>query len=330
MKLPSKTAIAGAGVTGAYLSAILRRMGHEIDLYDIDRTEACGLTPCAWGTSRGFEDLVSFAGLDPGRYILQRFDYIIMDGIRLGADLMTFDKPRLIRDLIGTLPVSRAPLETGRYDRIIDATGVSRAMLPRIEDDLLLSCVQCRIRTERPLENSIKLGCIGYSWCFPLSRHIYHVGCGTLTRDPRALMKELGYVDNTHSGTADRIVCECSGSVRLTSPHGARPFVAPGGAEGIWGVGEAIGCVAPLAGDGILAGMRSAQILAARWNDPVGYTAAILEEFKWMKRERGVIDKLRNGGTIGLSDALVLKENSRRMGMKISPRDAFSLLSNLS
>jgi flavin-dependent dehydrogenase len=95
-------------------------------------------------------------------------------------------------------------------------------------------------------------------------------------------------------------------------------------------VGEAIGCVAPLAGDGILAGMRSAQILAARWNDPVGYTAAILEEFKWMKRERGVIDKLRNGGTIGLSDALVLKENSRRMGMKISPRDAFSLLSNLS
>ena len=83
------------------------------------------------------------------------------------------------------------------------------------------------------------------------------------------------------------------GRIRLTAPHNSQPFVAAGSDGEVWGVGEAIGCVAPLAGDGIVPGMKSVQLLMKWWDDPSGYTRAVLKEFDWMKKERAVIDKLR-------------------------------------
>jgi hypothetical protein len=94
-------------------------------------------------------------------------------------------------------------------------------------------------------------------------------------------------------------------------------------------VGEAIGCVAPLAGDGVVPGMRSVEILLENWDDPEGYSRAILREFDWIKDERRVIDKLRNNGTLGIRDARVLKRNSRRIRMKVGLRDAWMLLRHL-
>ena len=66
------------------------------------------------------------------------------------------------------------------YDRVIDATGISRSYLPPIKGDVLLPCIQRRIETGEPLENRIKLGGVGYAWIFPLSRFVYHIGCGSL------------------------------------------------------------------------------------------------------------------------------------------------------
>jgi hypothetical protein len=94
-------------------------------------------------------------------------------------------------------------------------------------------------------------------------------------------------------------------------------------------VGEAIGCVAPLAGDGIVPGMKSVQLLMKWWDDPWGYTRAVLKAFDWMKPERAVIDKLRNNRSLGLNDARVLKRNSRRMGMQVGLKEAASLLKRL-
>jgi hypothetical protein len=94
-------------------------------------------------------------------------------------------------------------------------------------------------------------------------------------------------------------------------------------------VGEAIGCVAPLAGDGVVPGMKSVKILLEHWNDPDGYTAAILKEFEWMNKEREVINKLRTADRLNLKDAWVLKKNARRMGMQVELRDAVVLLKAL-
>ena len=94
-------------------------------------------------------------------------------------------------------------------------------------------------------------------------------------------------------------------------------------------MGEAIGCVAPLAGDGVVPGMKCVQLLLERWNDPYGYEKAVLREFRWMEDERRVIDKLRHRETLGLRDAWVLKKNSRRMSMEVGLKEAKVLMKRL-
>jgi flavin-dependent dehydrogenase len=105
--------------------------------------------------------------------------------------------------------------------------------------------------------------------------------------------------------------------------------VSEGLGEVVWGVGEAIGCVAPLAGDGIVPGMRSVRLLLDNWNDPEKYRNAVLDEFRWMKGERGVLDALREAKGVGLREALVLRKNSKRMGMRVGLREAIAFLRHL-
>lgn len=320
-----KIAITGAGMAGAYLYRLLQGRNHTVSIFDKRPGTRCGITPCAWGTSRGFRALVADAGLDPALYILQHFDYILLEGLRLKADLMTFDKQRLIQDLLQGAVVDYSPPNFGEFDRVIDATGVARALLPPLEGDLILPCIQYRLETKISLDNQIKLGRIGYAWCFPLSGGEYHLGCGSLLSDPRPILQGLGWMDDRDR----KILCACEGKIRLTAPIHSQPFVAAGAAGEVWGVGEAIGCVAPLAGDGIVPGMRSVQLLLQWWDDPSGYTRAVLKEFDWMKPERAVIDKLRKNRGLGLNDARVLKRNSRRMGMQVGLKEAASLLNRL-
>jgi flavin-dependent dehydrogenase len=324
-----KIAIAGAGIVGAYLYRILSNKGYKIDLYDIRNGTTCGLTPCAWGTSLGFNELIEAVRLDPEDYLLERPGHVFIDDVKLRADLMTFDKPKLINDLLHDAVISYTPLELSSYDRVVDATGVSRVFLPGLEDDFLLSCMQYRIQSEEPIENKIKLGHIGYAWCFPLSEGLYHIGCGDLGSDPLEILEKLGWLTPEASHSGINVICSCAGRIRLTAPRYSQPFVTDGEWGQIWGVGEAIGCVAPLAGDGVIPGMKSAQILLNTWDDPKAYTEAILEEFNWMTRERRVIDKLRGTDRLGLREAWVLKKNSRRMGFRIGLHDAVMFVKKL-
>ncbi|HET6421340.1 MAG TPA: hypothetical protein VFG19_14370 [Geobacteraceae bacterium] len=324
-----KLAVAGAGMTGAYLYRLLKNEGREVHLYDRQQFAGCGIKPCAWGTSTQFVGLLNDAGLDAEKYILRRLDHILIDDVRVRADIITFDKPMLIRDLLADAEILATPLPIREYDRVVDASGVSRALLPAIRDDFILNCTQYLIETREPLENRIRLGGIGYAWCFPLSPGRFHVGCGSLIEDPRRILKKLGWLDGKSPLYEKKILCHCAGRIRLTGPFHSRPFVVDGPAEGIWGMGEAIGCVAPLAGDGIVPGMRSVQLLLECWDNPHLYENAILDEFSWMKNERAIIDKLRKNGRVGIRDALVLKRNSKRMGMRVGIRDALALLNNL-
>ena len=322
-----KIAIVGAGMTGAYLYRLLRARNHKVSIFDKRPVTRCGLTPCAWGTSRGFRELVMDSGSDPAQYILQRFDTILMEGLRLKADLMTFDKQRLIQDLLQGAAVDYSPPAFGEFDRVnVDATGVARALLPPLEEDLILPCIQYRVETEIPLDNQIKLGRIGYARRFPSRLGEYHLGCGSLLSDPRPVLKELNWMDHLDR---QKILCACEGSIRLTAPHYSQPFVAAEAAGEVWGVGEAIGCVAPLAGDGIVPGNEERSVVGDIWDDPSGYTRAVLNEFDWMKPERAVIDKLRKNRALGLNDARVLKKNSRRMGMRVGLKEAVTLLKRL-
>jgi flavin-dependent dehydrogenase len=321
-----KIAIAGAGTTGAYCYRLLSIQGLDVHVYDGKHKPACGISPCAWGTSRGFMELTSVAGLTPEKYILQRFDSVLMDDFAVKGELMTFDKPAFIRDLLEGAEIRKGPIQVGRYDRIIDATGVSRSFLPSINNDLLLPAIQCRIKTEERLENRIKLGGVGYAWCFPLGARGYHIGCGTLIGDPAIYFKQLNWLPKESSHPHTKTLCACTGTLRLTGPHHSQPFSVDGASQGIWGVGESIGCVAPLAGDGIVPGMKSVQLLLKHWDDPMGYSRAILKEFEWMKTERHVIDKLLASSPLGIRDAWVLMKNSKRMALQVGLKQAIKFL----
>jgi flavin-dependent dehydrogenase len=322
-----RVAIAGAGMAGAYLNRLLAARGHSVEIFDRRTTTKCGLTPCAWGTSRGFNELVADVGLKPSNYVLMPSKDLFMDEVKVPADLWTFDKRRLIDDLLRGAQVHYSSPDPSKFDRIIDATGVSRAFLPSISGDIALPCVQYRIRTETAMKNRVKLGAIGYAWSFPLSDREYHVGCGSFVTDPKELLKGIGWIRGEEAN--HEILCSCKGKIRLTGPQRSLPFIMSNGISEVWGVGEAIGCVAPLAGDGVVPGMRSAQLLTDWWDDPEGYATAILQEFSWMGNERRVVDRLIANERLGLRDALILKRNSARMGMGIGLKDALTLLLRL-
>jgi flavin-dependent dehydrogenase len=324
-----RIAIVGAGTTGAYCHSLLRKQGLQVDIFDRTRKTACGINPCAWGTSRGFTEQLKAAGLDPDKYILQRFDSVIMDEVRIQGELMTIHKPALIRDLLGGAKVKGEPFEMADYGRVIDATGIARAFLPPIKNDVLLPCVQQRIQPKKQLENRIQLGRLGYAWCFPLGEFGVHIGCGSLVSNPNKMLKEIGWLSNPSPSSGQKPACACAGNVRLTGPHDALPFVTERTGIPVWGIGEAIGCVAPLAGDGIVPGMKSVSLLIENWENPDEYTRSILREFEWMKNERTVIDKILAATPIGIKEAWVLRKNSKRMGMRVGMKEAVKFLKML-
>ena len=319
-----KIAIAGAGISGAYMYRLLDILGHDVAIFDLEHKTNCGINPCAWGASKGFEDLVKKAGLNPNDYILRRFDHIWFDEIKIKAYMLTIDKPKLIKDLLGDAEVGKyGPHRSFRYDydRIIDATGVARAYLPPIDNDLISPCYQYRMTSDELLpEMRIKIGRLGYAWSFPLSDKEFHIGAGSLVTDPIKILKDINWIQPYSSGQG--VKCACYSKVRQTAPKGSRPFIQ----DNVWGIGEAIGCVAPMLSDGIIHGMRSAQLLLENFYSAVDYERAILREFAWMEKEREVVDRFILGKPIGLGSALVLQRNTRRMDLKIGLWDAFKLL----
>ena len=191
-----KLAIAGAGLTGAYLYRMLKNRGEAAELFDRPAIPRCGLTPCAWGTSGEFLRLVKEAGLDAERYVLKHIDHVWMDDVKIRAQLLTFDKPRLVRDLLAGAEPKLEPLRPEDFERTIDATGVARALLPSPGVDLVMDCRQYLVETDEPLENRIQLGGIGYAWCFPLGARRYHIGCGSFLRNPGERLRRLGWLED--------------------------------------------------------------------------------------------------------------------------------------
>jgi flavin-dependent dehydrogenase len=315
-----KIAICGAGISGAYLYRLLKNCSYDVTIYDMEKKTNCGINPCAWGTSKGFEDLVGRAGLNPLDYIIRSRDHIWFDEIKIKAYMLTIDKPILIHDLLMGAKIQIHPkINVEDYDMVIDATGVARAYLPPIPNDLISPCYQYRMVSDEPAEMRIKIGRVGYAWSFPLSDKELHVGAGSLVMDPIQILKDMQWI---YPKFTQKVKCACYSNVRLTAPMGSRPFVH----GNVWGIGESIGAVAPLAGDGILHGMKSSLLLLKNIDSPADYERAILREFAWMEKEREVVERLQSGKPIGLGSALVLQRNTRRMDMKLGLWDAFKIL----
>lgn len=307
--------IMGAGIAGSYLYRLLKNeTEHELEIHDKPHTNPCGINPCAWGTSKGFEDLVKEIGLNPDNYILMRHSRIKIDKETVRAYALTIDKPKLIRDMLGSAHVKLGTVIPDKFDLIVDATGVERAFLPSINGDITLPCVQTKAEIENT-EMRIHISRIGYSWIFPISNKTAHIGAGSLVVKPADILSEM-----LPSGCKN--ICSCANRVRITSPSHSLPFTN----GKVWGVGEAIGCVAPLAGEGIIPSMISAKILRHNLLDKDAYTSQILHEFEWMEAERDVVDDLNGGNMLNINNGMTLLKTVKRMGMDLNLLQALRIL----
>ena len=175
-----KIAIAGAGMSGAYLFRLLTKEGFtDIDLFDQKHNTACGSRPCAWGYAPTDETRRLLAKvIDPAKFELHRSDIIAFDGIDIPSDVLTLNKPALIKELVGDKQLKEGTIDVTKYDRVIDATGVNRSYLPPIKNDLIAECSQYRVKSEDPLGFWFKTSSMGYEWCFPIGNNEWHVGFG--------------------------------------------------------------------------------------------------------------------------------------------------------
>ena len=278
-----KIAVVGAGVAGAYL---LNRIPseHQAEAFEM-RTEENWYTVCAWGTSQPYiRDLVKKAGFNFDDYVLHKGKKMI---VQLGDEeleiplkgLVTYDKHQLTHDMIKGKKVhwgAQIKEQNGHFegfDTVVDATGLHRSLLPKIKDDLVIPSLEYQVKSkELPYDDFVIRpyeGITGYWWYFPLGDGMAHVGAGDLRGRYRGELDE--FVKKYHCEVVRRI----GRPVRVTPPKLAEPFF-----DGkVWGVGESIGTVYPMLGEGIIPSMQCVNLFVDHFGDKEGYRKAVLEHY---------------------------------------------------
>lgn len=284
-----KIAVAGIGVAGAYLMNQLSTM-RDVQVTGFERMpEEQHDAVCAWATC---ENVMSGLAKNCG---LNFDDYVLHDGRHMKVDLgdkdsvdlklkgmVSYDKIRLIQDMIkGTsIKFGRAPrkeeLEPD-FDLIIDATGFHRNYLPRLQNETWIPCVQYKVRYEHGKEpfDDFYLKAFpsmtGYFWYFPLGNGYAHIGAGDFAKGHNQLVDEFMRAHECE------VIKKVGRPVRLSPPASCEPFTD--GRKCV-GVGESIGTVFALLGEGIIPATWCADLFVKNMHDMKAYREAVLEKFK--------------------------------------------------
>lgn len=278
-----RIAIVGAGSAGSFLASLLSQEGIYVDLYERSRKLGCY---CAWGTVESeLRELLRKVGLNVKDYVLSKVRRIIVNSIEVKvSDLITFNKPKLISDLIKNVKIIWAEASkeiTEKYDLVVDATGWRRSFLPKLENDFLMPTIEYVVKT-KDLDGDtiyIRFGKVGYAWLFPIGDNYWHLGAGDAILNPISLVKKL----LKEMSLKTKILCFCKSAIRLKPPMFSKPIRY----GNVVGCGESIGTVFPVTGEGIIPSMKSALILS---NILVNnrsldyYEQTIVREFRWLNQ----------------------------------------------
>jgi flavin-dependent dehydrogenase len=343
-----KIAIVGAGIAGGYLARLLGKKGIFPDMYEAGGHDTrCGCRSCGWGAPVGITPYLAGVGLELDDYLIESMFSMNFDGLVAKTPLCTINKPRLLRDLCEGLMLTRKKPgqdETDSYDILVDATGITRALLPPCRSDLTLPTVQHRVMVDSPGDERLGAGVygnripgLGYLWIFPVGNGQYHIGIGGIGLDHHESLINGFYQESSDRFTF-RPICSCRGVVRVASPYYSTPFSRPKNRVGlkpqqVIGVGESIGTVSPFTGEGIVYSLECARLLADCWPDPEEYTRRVLTSFAWMKKERETLDYLLGHGRQGgprLRDRWRFYQNARRSGITLPMLEAFGRMGSLS
>jgi flavin-dependent dehydrogenase len=163
------------------------------------------------------------------------------------------------------------------FDIIIDSTGFHRNYLPKLENDIWIPCIQYKVKYDidkTPFDDFYLKAfpsMTGYFWYFPLGNGYAHIGAGDFERK-----KNNKFVDEFLNRHKCQVVKKVGRPVRITPPVNCEPFTD--GRKSV-GVGESIGTVYSLLGEGIIPATWCAELFIQHLHDIKSYREAVLKRF---------------------------------------------------
>ena len=329
-----KIAVMGMGVAGSYLMAKLRGSEHEVVGYErmpADRHDSI----CAWGTIRGvLDEFCAGVGVDFSKYVIhdgKKMRVRMAGGSEFDIGLRglcTYDKIGLIKDFISGADVryGRPPaldrLES-EYDMVVDCTGFHRFYLPKLERDFFLPTYEHKVEYDDgvPYDDFYIEpfpGMSGYFWYFPLGEKWAHVGAGDYNKNH---VRATDAFVKKHGG---RVVKTKGRPIRLATPDKCKPYRS----GKVVGVGESIGTVYALLGEGIIPSMQCAELFVQNMHDLGAYERAVERHYRVYGRVFNFVRaKIRRDFSLlrSLPDFVsifrYMKSNEDRFGMDVRIAD---------
>lgn len=330
-----RIAIVGVGVAGSYL---LSRLRDEHVVEGFEMVDPYRYYPvCAWGASRKImKNFAANVGLNFDDYVLHTGKEMI---VNLGGELYTiklkglctFDKKKFEEDLIKDCNVKfgvRVSSIPAGYDLIVDSTGFNRSLLPKIRKEYYIPTIEYRVRFRDPPFDDFYIKPFrelsGYLWCFPLGDGIYHVGAGDyFKRHCRAVEEFVKKFDG-------EILMRVGRPIRITPPFYCQPLHS----GKVVGVGESIGTVYPMLGEGIIPSLYSAEALIENLEDHERYKRKILKifepyniVFKFIQKALTCKLDLKRDWALLFKIYLHMRFREERYGIQARLRDFYKVLS---
>jgi flavin-dependent dehydrogenase len=250
-------AIAGAGVAGSYLGNMLQKRGHSVEIFEAAKKEH-HWPVCAWGASRHMlERFSNQAGLDFASYIFhvgKKLKIQLPENKGEVLDLkglVTYNKDGWEADLLKNVKVTygtkltRETFAFDKYDYVIDCTGLHRSLLPKSSEDFLIPAYEYLLDNVKEADDFYVIGykgAKGYFWYFPLDEGRAYMGAGDIEK------KYYGIDAFFKQHPEAKVIKKIGRPIRLSPSKRMEPFFN----GNVIGVGESIGCVFPMLGEGII------------------------------------------------------------------------------
>ena len=312
MKIES-IAVGGLGISGSYLIKRLKDSGFWVTGFDPKVPDY--YIPCGYATNiNKLKPYMKKIGIDADKYVLSESSKITFSGhnfkpVEFGSlGMCTIDKNKLERDMVDGIETSRG-IVSGKHDLLVDATGVSRYYLGKPASDLLMPAREYLTDSADHHDFYFHFfeGGKGYYWEFPLGDH-FHIGSGSVDLDTLdSSLKPIPHLKVTGR------------KIRL------KPLLDQIANGNIIGIGEAIGTVSPITGEGIIPSLRSAEILfqCLRQNDDleevrIKYSSEILKTFRPYLDLYRLLIKVQRGENFHFQDlkaALLARKDLRNFGI---------------
>ncbi|KXA90158.1 hypothetical protein AKJ61_01310 [candidate division MSBL1 archaeon SCGC-AAA259B11] len=139
---------------------------------------------------------------------------------------------------------------------------------------------------------------MGLLWVFPQGKDRAKVGCGDFKLNPRTEVKSY-LSEKDH-----KLLKEISAKVRVIPPSHSKPFYVSG-SPSVLGVGESIGTISPLSGEGIHPSLVCADIFLVAFKGEKNlervaqkYESKVLKKYRWADEWFNFLKSVRYGRKI--------------------------------